>query len=295
MKDLYLFSIFFEKLKLFTGNFKQSSPFISKNFFSCKDAAFFKYNFLLSLKMKDYPKYLKIAYYAKTGKKINLMNPKNLNEYIQYLKIYDNIPIKSELTDKIKVREYVKNLIGEKYLKPMLWAGKYWDNIPFDMLPNSFIIKANHGCKWQVIVKNKDEFVKNERLFKYCKAQFDGYMKQTFFGFSDFETQYLNIKPQIIIEPLLRENIDEKTKEYWVWCTDSIQCTEDFDEKFKEEAIRLSKILSDKFKFVRVDWMVYNDNLYFGEMTFTPFSGFIPDEMLNQTVFKQLSENLKLK
>lgn len=231
----------------------------------------------------------------KTGEKLNLKKPRNINQYIQYLKIYDDYNKKTDLTDKIKVREYVKNLIGEKYLKPVLWIGERWEDIPFDKLPDSFIIKANHGCKWHIIVKNKDEFVQNKKLLKYCKAQFSGYLKQNFFGFSDFETQYLNIDPKIIIEPLLRQNIDEKTKEYWIWCTDTIQLTDNFDEKYKEEAIRLSKILSDKFKFVRVDWMVYNQNLYFGEMTFTPFSGFIPNEMLNQTVFKLLSENLKLK
>ena len=37
----------------------------------------------------------------------------------------------------------------------------------------------------------------------------------------------------------------------------------------------LSKGLSKDFNFVRVDWLIYNNRLYFNELTFTPYSGFI--------------------
>ena len=42
------------------------------------------------------------------------------------------------------------------------------------------------------------------------------------------------------------------------------------------KAIELSKILSEGFKLVRIDWMLYQSKLYFSEMTFTPYSGFLP-------------------
>ena len=37
----------------------------------------------------------------------------------------------------------------------------------------------------------------------------------------------------------------------------------------------LSEQLSRNFNFVRVDWLVFNNKLYFNELTFTPYSGFI--------------------
>ena len=54
-------------------------------------------------------------------------------------------------TDKVAVRDYVKEKIGEEYLKPVLQICNNFDEIDFDKLPNAFVIKCNHGCKWQFI------------------------------------------------------------------------------------------------------------------------------------------------
>ena len=48
---------------------------------------------------------------------------------------------------------------------------------------------------------------------------------------------------------------------------------EKFDEMFK-----YAKVLSKNEKFVRVDFYEINSNVYFGEMTFYPCSGFLPFE-----------------
>lgn len=53
-----------------------------------------------------------------------------------------------------------------------------------------------------------------------------------------------------------------------------------------EEILNLSKQLSKGFKFVRVDWMLNRGNIYFEELTFSPYSGFHK--------FKSRKENLKL-
>ena len=34
--------------------------------------------------------------------------------------------------------------------------------------------------------------------------------------------------------------------------------------------------VSETFSFVRIDWLIYQNKIYFNEMTFTPNSGFIP-------------------
>ena len=268
---------------------------------------------MMSLDEKDYPKYLCQAYYIKTGQKLNLKHPKTLNEKIQWLKLFDNKQQKSELTDKVLVRDWVREKIGDEYLKPVLWIGDKFDDISFDSLPFSFIVKANHGCKWNFNIKNKIEFLYNHELFKSCNIFMSNWLKQSFFGWSDFETQYLNIKPKIIIEPLLVENLSEEPEEIEVWCfngkakiiqrykriTKKNKCyciVNSFDENFihfdikffknteivlKEtnKTLKLAKDLSERlatgFKLVRVDWMIYKNKLYFAEMTFTPHSGFI--------------------
>ena len=226
------------------------------------------------------------------------------------MKIYDNLPLKATLTDKVLVRDWVKEKIGEQYLKPVLWIGDKFEDIPFESLPNSFIIKCNHGCKWHFIVKDKNALLENKNLYLTIKNRIEGWLSQSFFGWSDFETQYKNIVPQIIIEKLLRsENSDKARMEIKNCCFNGIpyynqltsyipeQYQDIFDinlnkvniifeprlyppsekkaDKLVEKSIELSKILAKNIKFVRVDWMIYDNKLYFEEMTFTPFSGFI--------------------
>ena len=62
-------------------------------------------------------------------KKLNLKHPKTLSEKIQWLKIYDTTPLKAQLTDKVSVRDWVKQKISEKYLKPVLQICDNFDAI----------------------------------------------------------------------------------------------------------------------------------------------------------------------
>ena len=58
-------------------------------------------------------------YKSLTNSTFNIENPKTFNEKIQWMKLYDNDPLKTQLTDEYLVREWVKEKIGEKYLIPL--------------------------------------------------------------------------------------------------------------------------------------------------------------------------------
>ncbi len=269
----------------------------------------FEYTYLMRLDEKEYPNHLKKAYLFKTDKKLNLRNPKTINEKIQWLKLYDNLPIKAQLTDKVLVRDWVKEKIGEQYLKPVLQICNTFEEIDFDNLPDKFIIKCNHGCKWHIVVKNKQGYLDNKIIYKLTKVQMENWLIQSFFGWSDFEIQYKNIIPKIIIEPLLIEEGRKEPEAIEIYCFNSEPKlfrkvnhslndkheVSAYDENYKpidfkikeyeevvneevddnlKKAVELSKELCKDFKFVRVDWMTYNGQLYFEEMTFTPYSGF---------------------
>lgn len=295
-------------------------------------SAIFDYSFLMALSPKEYPRYLKEAYSIKLGQQLNLKRPKTFNEKIQWLKIYDNKPIKSQLTDKILVRDWIKDRISSEYLKPVLQICNNYDEIDFDKLAESFIVKCNHGCRWQFIVKKKEEYLDNKSLCNVSKQTVNGWLEQSFFGWSDFETQYKNIIPKIIIEPLLREDMKYTQPGIQVYCFNSEpkifykykrgkDCNEEtlyttFDENYKQidlkfdpkskqvedeadillkKAVELSKVLAKGFKLVRVDWMIYNNKLYFEEMTFTPYSGFFQFNDKYTDWDKELGKMLNLK
>ena len=195
----------------------------------------------------------------------------------------------------------------------------YFDQIEFDKLPDSFVIKTNHGCKWQYIIKNKEEFLKNKRLFELIKRQMTGWLSQDYSFWGGFEMQYQEkgIEPKILIEPLLRDNTDKEPVKINVWCfcgkpeityvfygnnkqsvyDKNFNCREDLfnaDEinifqsadNLIKQACKLSEKLSVNFKFVRVDWMIYQNKLYFEELTFTPYSGF--------RIFKNKENDIRL-
>lgn len=62
------------------------------------------------------------------------------------MKIYDNNPLKNQLTDKYLVRKSIKEKIGEKYLIPLYGVWNSFNEIDFNLLPEQFVLKANHGC-----------------------------------------------------------------------------------------------------------------------------------------------------
>ncbi len=266
----------------------------------------YDYYLLAGLDEKDYPKYLEKGFYRQTGEELDLKNPKTFNQKIQWLKLYDSTPLKTRLTDKVLVRDWIKERIGGDYLKPVLWIGKTFDEIPFGELPDSFVIKCNNGCKWHFIIKNKKAFLEKERLYEIVKIRIENWLQQIFSFWAGFEMHYKNIIPQIIIEPLMLDNINEKPTEIEIYCFNgepkifqkikyqepwevSIYdenynnidlrfmdiyrlVKEDADDNIKK-AVSLSKELCGEFKLVRVDWLLYRNKLYFNEMTFTPFSG----------------------
>lgn len=300
-----------------------------------------EYGFLYNLPESEYPKYLAKIFNYKTKEKLplkwDLKNKswiidknkcKTFNQKIQWLKLNDASELKRDCTDKVKVRDYVKERIGEEYLKPVLQVvgseesgvrnnnlttnsstlnTPLFDKIDFDKLPTSFVIKCNHGCKWQYIIKDKNFFLNNKRLLKIVKQHITGWLEQEYWCFGGFEMQYKGIKPKILIEPLMRDEINKSCKQIQIYFVNNlpnfiIKLYDDnkvslFDEKFNiidtvlsigdekiiceaDEQIYLSFDLSIKllknfnFKFVRVDWMIYKNKLYFEELTFTPYSGF---------------------
>ncbi len=251
---------------------------------------------------------------------------KTFNQKIQYIKLYGITDLMRDCTDKAKVRDYVRKKIGNEYLKPVLQVVSseesgvrsnnlnfslstlntpLFDKIDFEKLPESFVIKCSHGCKWHYIIKNKEEYMNNKLLVDLTRKNITGWLEQDYSFWCGLELNYHGIEPKILIEQLLRENLDTLCQNIHVYCfnglakyivkiyqnnkisiyDENLNLTEDIFE-FNEQKINikaddlinqsfvLSEQLSKDFIFVRVDWMIYKNKLYFEELTFTPYSGF---------------------
>ena len=141
---------------------------------------------------------LKKWYFRQTKRNLNIENPQTYNEKLQWLKIFNALPIKTQLADKYLVREWIKEKIGGEYLVPILGVYDSVNEINFDNLPNQFVIKCNHGSGYNLIVKDKSNLNIPE-----VKTRINKWMHENFAFNCGFELHYRDIKPKIIIEKFI--------------------------------------------------------------------------------------------
>ena len=293
------------------------------NYYSIEERLFAEYKFVLQyeklekIKSKDrdfystldpqvYPAALSEWYREKTGEWLNLDNPSTFNDKIQWSKLYDSTELKTKLTDKVLVRQWISEKIGEKYLVPLLGVWDSFDQIDFDKLPNRFVLKTNHGSGFNYIVKDKKTFDVED-----AREKFNKWMKINFAFNYGFELHYLNIVPKITAEKYIEEFdqvydykffcFDGHLKFIWVdtdrytahkrtlftpeWekMSERIHWENSSHEipkpKNFSKMIEIAELLSKDFAHARIDFYEVDGRLFFGEITFTCGSGsekFIP-------------------
>lgn len=251
--------------------------------------------------------YIQIYYFAHFKKFCDLKKPSTYNEKLNWLKLHDHNPVYPTLVDKYEAKEYVARIIGNEYIIPTLGVWDTFDDIDFEKLPNQFVLKCTHDSEGLVIVKDKKKLDKNA-----AKEKIEAALKQNFY-YIGREWPYKDVRPRIIAEQYMEDHVDGELRDYKFFCFDgepkamfiaSDRASDHvkfdyYDLKFNhldikqkyphaQEALRkpvtfekmidFSKILSKGFSHVRVDFYEVDGHLYFGELTFYHFSGFMPFE-----------------
>ena len=251
---------------------------------------------------------LKIQYRLKMGRKLNLKTPTRFSEKIQWLKLYDRKPQYTTMVNKIAAKEYVAGIIGDQYIIPTLGTWHHFDEIDFDTLPDKFVLKTNHGGGGGgvVICRDKATFNKTKAKIRLEKSLTENI-------YHDFrEWPYKNVKPMILAEVLLEDNGEHGLMDYKVFCCNGeprivkvnydvatdyhvswydlnwnrIEGTTIYDPVDSNVSIEkpavleclldLARKLSKGIPYLRVDFYYTGGELKFGELTFSPGSGFEP-------------------
>lgn len=249
--------------------------------------------------------YLKVLYRVIMGRKLNLKNPKEYNEKLQWLKLNDRKPEYSTMVDKYEVRGYIEDLLGDKYLIPCLGIYDSVDDIDIDALPDRFVLKCTHDSGSVEICKDKSSFDIEGARHRLSQA-----MKRNYYA-TYREWPYKYVKPRIIAEGYL-EGDGGDLKDYKVMCFNGeakiIEVHENrfvegkvhtqtfYDREWNivpltqvetvtvdrpserprqlEEILRLSELIAKNMYHARIDWYIEGDKIYFGEITFFDGSGF---------------------
>jgi len=259
---------------------------------------FYGYTFNLIEKLTGYPQE-KHNFLQKKGYKPNLTNPMTFSEKVMWKKIFDWNPILPVAADKYRVRGYLEEVLGPdgaaEILIPLLYATDQPESIPYEDLPDQFIVKANHASGWNMVVNKK--FNRKREVINNCRK----WLKLCY-GLFNNEWAYVGIKPMVVIEELLFDeegNLPKNIKFYmfhgscrYVRIANNLKdlpsssYTPDWQylpllEKGKrgpelkkpvnyEKMLVLAETLSADFDFVRVDLYNLSGKIYFGELTHYP-------------------------
>ncbi len=234
---------------------------------------------------------------------INLENPITFTDKLNWLKIYDPNMLKVYCADKLTIRDYCKEKLGKDLCIPILAVYEKPEQIEWDKLPEKFVIKCNHGSGMNLIITDKLSINRQEINIKINK------WLNTKFGDTYLELHYNLIKPKVFIEKY-EENNGKSLIDYRFLCFNGepkmfiISDTNEYGNftynwydvngnflpisqkyypnnpnknfnlpKNLNEMIKISKILSHDFKFVRVDFFEIEEKIYLAELTFYHCAG----------------------
>jgi len=250
--------------------------------------------------------YLKSQYRRKMRRELNLKNPILYSEKVQWLKLYDRNPNWTNQADKYEVRKYITQTIGEQYLIPNYGVWDNFDEIPFESLPDRFVLKCTHDCGSVLICRDKKGLD-----LKQTKKRFQKHLAVNCY-YQRKEWVYKNIKPRIIAEELMVDESGVDLKDYKIYCFNGEPkivniifdrfAQEGVKELFYspqweylpvgsgghpndpnvkiekpkclEEMLNLARKLSSDKIHVRVDFYVVEDKIFFGELTFYSCAGY---------------------
>ena len=253
----------------------------------------------------------RVVYLMKFKKPIRLKNPKTLDEKIQWLKFntYYKNPLITQCADKYAVREYVEKCGCGEILNELYGAYDRVEDIPWDSLPNQFVIKWNFGCGQNLIVFDKAKLDIEDAKRKLN----DWYQTKDTFYLAYSEMQYRGIPPKLVCEKLIESEEGGLPVDYKFYCFNGVpevvlvcvgrdtegkhakyyffdrnwqlrryniagkEAPEDFTLPKPQNIDKLfdyAEKLCKPFPFVRADFYLEYGKCYFGELTFTPLAGF---------------------
>ena len=257
--------------------------------------------------MPDKP-LLSLYFRRKFHRKLDWENPQTFSEKIQWLKIYGRTPVNRVMCDKYLVKDYIKCKIGEQYVIPLLGVWDRPEDIDFSKLPEKFVIKCNHNSGTGMYICRDKSKLNEEAIRRNLRK---GLKEDYYIDSRDY--CYKDIPRKIIAESYMEDAETKELRDYKFFCFDGEpkalfiasgrlqgedSVTFDFFDmdynhlpftnghpnakvqpkkpKCFEEMKQLAAQLSKGMPHVRVDFYEVNGHVYFGEFTFSHWSGFMP-------------------
>lgn len=238
------------------------------------------------------------------GYEPNLEAPRSLSEKLQWVKLNCDLRPLARYVDKYEVRAFVRSRIGEDFLIPLHGLFDDFDSVPLTALPPSFAMKATHGSGWNLLVKDKSTLD-----WGRARKQMNAWLSSDYARRTG-EMNYAGLRGRILIEQLISDPSCD-LRDYKFYCCEGeplgahVDIDRFGDHRYRvydadwsefaksdprdalgvpevprparlKEMLEICRALSRGFPYVRVDLYYTCGKVYFGELTFTPASGYSP-------------------
>jgi len=240
-------------------------------------------------------------YYLHFGRFPDLNNPSTFTEKIQYRKLNEHDHRMPKLIDKISVKDFVRDKIGQDWIIPTLWSGTCLPPRDRRNWPIPYVLKASHGCNWNIFIRTKED-----EDWNVIEEKSRGWLSRHYAPYS-VQWAYSRLTPCLLVEPYVGSSthlpldyklltFGGKVKFIQVDTGRGINPKRAiFDIKWQRqpftigfpmetdyiepptslnEMIFAAEELANGFSFVRIDFYEIDGEPKFGEMTFYPGSGF---------------------
>jgi hypothetical protein len=245
-------------------------------------------------------RYVTSLYRHAFGRMPDLEHPRGFNEKILFKILRDRRAYLTYFSDKLRARNFVRRQAPALALPTLFWHSAQADTLDLDALPDTFMLKPNHGSGWLYAVEDKRS-VRRETLVRLARRWL-----ASDFSIVGREWSYRNIARAVYAESLLRgENggtpadfklfvFGGKVRLIQVDCDRFTRHTQVlYDEQWRPVAgtvkgrpgsdmapprtlatmIDAAQSLSLGVDFVRVDLYDIDGTAYFGELTHYPNKG----------------------
>jgi hypothetical protein len=242
-----------------------------------------------------------LDHWRRQDERHDIFNPVTFNQKVLYRRIFDRRAALTQVADKAAVRSYVQARLGPRILPQLYWLTTRPDTIPFDELPDRFVVKPTHGSGWVQLVTDKVVLDRNA-LIETCR----GWLSTSFYK-ETLEWVYKDIEPRILVEEFIDDGSGTAPNDYKLFVFDGtvelIQvdkdrftnhrrrlystCWDKLDVSFEcediigdvprpahlAEMIDAAEKLGRDWDFIRADFYHTGKRLYFGELTLYPEAG----------------------
>ena len=268
-----------------------------------------RYGILYALRFVPDKAMLQLQYWIKFHRKLNLKNPRRFTEKIQWYKLYYKNDIMPTCSDKYAVREYIRSKGLDHILVDLYKVYEKPEDICLSDLPDKFVLKLSNGSGTNLLCRDKSQLNEAD-----VRKEFKGYLMKVKANLGR-EWPYMKAKPVIVAEQLLEDeaHANNAVNDYKIFCYDGkptyVICISDrytdhcnhlvYDTNWNkvhvasegarveedaprpdnlEEMLNIAAKLSAEFPFARIDLYSVKNKVYFGEITFYPWSGYMEFE-----------------